>query len=102
MIISKDKSLYDMFIYLDNKLKENLINIYGFGTYFNKEISEFKNSDIDIIAVVRTFDQGELNLESLKWSNSCYEKKEFNNKEIMIIYNLYNVFLMKRSSRNNI
>lgn len=39
MIISKDKSLYDMFIYLDNKLKENLINICGFGTYFNKETS---------------------------------------------------------------
>ncbi len=89
MIKTEDSLLYDVFLYVKDKLKENLVSIFGIGSYFHEDTNNFKPNDIDVLVFVKTFDQEALNFKSLEYSNARFEEKIFEDKKISIIYNLF-------------
>ncbi|MHA1319690.1 MAG: hypothetical protein ACTSQ1_07715 [Promethearchaeota archaeon] len=70
--------------YLQINLKDEIISIYGIGSYFDKNLpSSWRNTDIDVIVIVSTLE----NITKLDWTDVRYEVRKFDNHSVWIGYN---------------
>lgn len=70
--------------YLQTNLKDEIISIFGIGSYFDKNLpSSWRNTDIDVIVIVSTLDK----ITKLDWTDVRYEVRKFDNHYVWIGYN---------------
>jgi len=70
--------------YLQKNLKDEIISIFGIGSYFDKNLpSDWRNTDIDVIVVSSTLDK----ITKLDWTDVRYEVRKFDSHYVWIGYN---------------
>ncbi|MBY9019449.1 MAG: hypothetical protein KGD67_00215 [Candidatus Lokiarchaeota archaeon] len=70
--------------YLRTKIKDDIISIFGIGSYFDKKLpSDWANTDIDVVVIVFNLDK----ITKLNWTDVRYEVKKFDNHNVWIGYN---------------
>lgn len=75
LIISKNPLLYKIKNDLQEKYSEDLISIYGIGSYFDENLpSDWMENDIDIIVILKSLERA----PKLDWTNFRYEVKKIN------------------------
>jgi len=75
LIISKDPLLYKIKNDLQEKYSDDLISIYGIGSYFDEKLpSDWMKNDIDIIVILKSLEK----TPKLEWTNFRYEEKKIN------------------------
>ncbi len=81
--------------YIKNKVKENLIGIYGIGSYFSTNLPKnWKSYDIDIIVVVNSLEG--IKTSSRRFSNSVWENVDVeSNNSVFIAYHSINALKNK-------
>ncbi|MFX1551834.1 MAG: OB-fold nucleic acid binding domain-containing protein [Promethearchaeota archaeon] len=68
---------------------DNIIAIYGIGSYFDKGIpSEWLRNDIDIIVIVKSLEK----IPKPDWTDVHYKKKQINGKNVWIGFNTVNSY----------
>jgi hypothetical protein len=79
-----DSIISNIITYLENNFKDNIISVYGIGSYFDETLpSDWKNTDIDVIVIVNSFDK----IPKLDWTEVRYETKNIENFEVWLGYN---------------
>jgi len=90
LIISKDPLLYKIKNDLQEKYSNDLISIYGIGSYFDEDLpSDWMKNDIDIIIILRSLKKA----PKLDWTNFRYEKKKID--ENLLFQGFYTLDLFK-------
>ena len=57
-IKTKDSIVTNIINYLEGRFKDDIISMYGIGSYFDKTLpSDWKITDIDVIVIVNSFDK---------------------------------------------
>jgi len=75
LIISKDPLIYKIKNDLQEKYSDDLISIYGIGSYFDENLpSDWMKNDIDIIVILRSLKKA----PKLDWTNFRYEEEIIN------------------------
>ncbi|MBY9010773.1 MAG: hypothetical protein KGD70_00185 [Candidatus Lokiarchaeota archaeon] len=70
--------------YLEDSFKDNIISVYGIGSYFDKTLpSDWKITDIDVIVIVNSFDK----IPKHEWTEVRYETKNIKNSKVWLGYN---------------
>jgi hypothetical protein len=83
-IKTKDSIISIIIDYLEDSFKENIISVYGIGSYFNKKLpSDWKITDIDVIVIVNSFDK----IPKHEWTEVRYETKNIENSKVWLGYN---------------
>jgi hypothetical protein len=79
---------------LKNTYKENIIAIYGIGSYFDPSLPEdWSTNDIDLIVIVDSLDL----IPKKDWTNVRYEKKILNGYDIWIGFNSLEAYSSKEN-----
>jgi len=82
-IIIKDSIISNIINYLEDSFKDNIISVYGIGSYFDDTLpSDWKNTDIDVIVIVTSFDK----IPKLDWTEVRYETKKIENFDVWLGY----------------
>jgi len=90
LIISKDPLLYQIKNDLQEKYSEDLISIYGIGSYFDENLPpDWMKNDIDIIVILRSLEKA----PKLDWTNFKYEKKKIH--DYLLFQGFYTLDLFK-------
>jgi len=83
-IKTKDSTISIIINYLEDSFKDNIISVYGIGSYFDEALpSDWKITDIDVIVIVNSFDK----IPKHEWTEVRYETKNIENTNIWIGYN---------------
>ncbi len=83
-IKTKDSIISNIINYLEDSFRDNIISVYGIGSYFDKTLpSDWKNTDIDVIVIVNSFDK----IPKLEWTQVRYETKNIENFNVWLGYN---------------
>lgn len=85
ILVSKEDSVIKIVLEdLLARYKEDIIAIYGIGSYFDEEIpSSWKNNDIDIIAIVKSLKR----FPKVDWTEVKFLKRKIEGKEVWIGFN---------------
>ena len=84
LIKTKDHLVLKIISHLEEISKENIISVYGIGSYFDKSLpSDWKNTDIDLIVILNSLDI----LPKLEWTDVRYETMSLEKSTIWIGYN---------------
>jgi len=71
LIISKNPLLYKIKNDLQEKYSNDLISIYGIGSYFDENLpSDWIKNDIDIIVILKSLEKA----QKLDWTDFRYEE----------------------------
>jgi len=82
-IKTKDSIISNIINYLKDSFKDNIISVYGIGSYFDESLpSDWKNNDIDVIVIVNSFDK----IPKLDWTEVRYETKNIENLDVWLGY----------------
>ena len=82
-IKTKDSIISNIINYLEDSFKDNIISVYGIGSYFDETLpSDWKNTDIDVIVIVNSFDK----IPKLDWTEVRYEIKNIENFNVWLGY----------------
>jgi len=82
-IKTKDSIISNIIKYLEDSFKDNIISVYGIGSYFDKSLpSDWKNNDVDVIVIVNSFDK----IPKLDWTEVRYETKNIENLDVWLGY----------------
>ncbi|MFX0146088.1 MAG: OB-fold nucleic acid binding domain-containing protein [Candidatus Hodarchaeota archaeon] len=74
---------------LIGRYSDNIIAIYGIGSYFDKALpSEWLTNDIDIIVIVKSLEK----IPKPDWTDVHYKKKQINGKNVWIGFNTVNSY----------
>ncbi|NVM18235.1 MAG: hypothetical protein HWN80_11015 [Candidatus Lokiarchaeota archaeon] len=83
-IKTKDSIISNIINYLEDNYRDNIISVYGIGSYFDKNLpSDWKNTDIDVIVIVNSFDK----IPKLEWTEVRYETKNIEDFNVWLGYN---------------
>ena len=64
-IQTKDKIISNIITYLEDNFKDNIISVFGIGSYFDKALpSDWNITDIDVIVVVKSLNE----IPKLEWT----------------------------------
>ncbi len=93
LIISKDILLYKIKNDLQEKYSNDLISIYGIGSYFDENLpSDWMKNDIDIIVILRSLEKA----PKLDWTNVRFDKKEIDDRFLWLGFYTLNLFKDKQ------
>ena len=82
-IKTKDSIISNIINYLKDSFKDNIISVYGIGSYFDESLpSDWKNNDVDVIVIVNSFDK----IPKLDWTEVRYETKNIENLDVWLGY----------------
>jgi len=80
----KDRIISNIINYLEDSFKDNIISVYGIGSYFDETLpSDWKNNDVDVIVIVNSFDK----IPKHDWTEVRYETKNIENFNVWLGYN---------------
>ena len=83
-IKTKDSIISNIINYLEDSFKDNIISVYGIGSYFDETLPfDWKSTDIDVIVIVTSFDK----IPKLDWTEVRYETKNIENFNVWLGYN---------------
>lgn len=83
-IKTKDSIISNIINYLEDSFSDNIISVYGIGSYFDETLPfDWKITDIDIIVIVNSFN----NIPKLEWTEVRYETKNIENFNVWLGYN---------------
>jgi len=83
-IKTKDSIISNIINYLEDSFRDNIISVYGIGSYFDETLPfDWKITDIDIIVIVNSFN----NIPKLEWTEVRYETKNIENFNVWLGYN---------------
>ena len=83
-IKTKDRIISNIINYLEDSFRDNIISVYGIGSYFDETLPfDWKITDIDIIVIVNSFN----NIPKLEWTEVRYETKNIENFNVWLGYN---------------
>jgi hypothetical protein len=83
-IKTKDSLISNIINYLENNFKDNIISVFGIGSYFDKNLpSDWKVTDIDVIVIVDSLDD----IPKLEWTEVRYETRLFEKNKVWLGYN---------------
>lgn len=92
LIISKDPLLYKIKNDLLEKYLDDLVSIYGIGSYFDENLpSDWMKNDIDIIVILKSLEK----TQKLDWTNFRYGKKIINDHLLWQGFYTLNLFKNK-------
>jgi len=93
LIISKDPLLYEIKNDLQEKYSEDLISIYGIGSYFDENLPpDWMKNDIDVIVFLKSLEK----TQKLDWTNVKFEKKEIDGRSLWLVFYTPNLFMDKQ------
>ena len=83
-IRTKDVIISNIINYLEDNFKDNIISVFGIGSYFDKALpSDWNITDIDVIVIVKSLN----GIPKLEWTEVRYESKILEHFKIWIAYN---------------
>jgi len=92
-INAKDSIISNIINYLEDNFKDNIISVFGIGSYFDKALpSDWKITDIDVIVIVNSLD----NIPKLEWTEVRYESRIIDNFKVWIGYNTLHALKEKK------
>ena len=84
LIKTDDHLILKIMSYIEEISKENIVSVYGIGSYFDKNLpSDWKNTDIDLIVILDSLNE----LPKLEWTDVRYETKILEDSKVWIGYN---------------
>ncbi len=82
---------------LRERFSDNIISVYGIGSYFDDELpSDWIKNDLDIVVIVKSF----TNTPKYDWTNVRYEKKEIDDCGVWIGFHTLEGFNDKARFKN--
>ena len=89
MNYQQDRILKRIIDDLIGRYSDNIIAIYGIGSYFDKALpSEWLRNDIDIIVIVKSLEK----IPKPDWTDVHYKKKQIDGKNLWIGFNTVNSY----------
>ena len=83
-IKTEDSIVSSIVGYLENNFKDNLVSVFGIGSYFDKSLPvDWKITDIDVIVIVNSLET----IPKSEWTEVRYETKFVNNFKVWLGYN---------------